>query len=727
MKKNYFIFFSLLFALLLSNLTGSANPFYTLAAGEEFVYGKIGTFEDGSLKYTLAIVRKRNENKTFYRMGFQPYQPRIVQGGGNLKAYENPRDYHQYDVYLIFNGQKFGPYDEVYDMDFTDPDPDEWVSDDGKTISFCGQKGKKFMGVVHNTERSTFWVPSQALNIDVKHPEDIFTVAYGEGDVRMYRDGQQIQTQLNYFKTLKHSANGNLLYAATDKASGEKGLYLNHQKIDSEAKSIGGDFIPGTDQLYYIENFEDGSKKLHLGSQEFYFNANDEIAKIEFIDGYVSFVVRKDKTWENTIYEYDLKTQQMHHHGPYLITRMAKLYNPLGYAIMHQSKENDAYVHTYTFLKAGGEVIEKYIRPAKASTPILQIAPSNDIYIIKRESPVRITKNGKPYPFDGNVEQVNKTGIMPSSGQLYTISTVKSEFNNMANNAIRIDIGDQSYFCKGHPTMYIPTTEAPVLYTVNRAAGEDNRQNMLFKNCEPLLNETWKHIEQPAISANGEHFAVMVFNYGDKWQVNSIMGYYPTNGCMHQDWHLLVDGKEMPGNYGFPAYLKDQNKLVALKQEGNQLVVKDLLSNQNINTHTSTTASASGTEANTQSSFVNLQNHWKKTCINVEQGLTCGDIAPGWHSAMWILEPSENGYVKIKNRWKGTYLHIEGGLEVQCSEIQPGWHSAMWLIERIPGTNEVRLKNRWKGTYLNIEHGSLHCTDIQPGWLSARWNLNPVQ
>ncbi len=124
--------------------------------------------------------------------------------------------------------------------------------------------------------------------------------------------------------------------------------------------------------------------------------------------------------------------------------------------------------------------------------------------------------------------------------------------------------------------------------------------------------------------------------------------------------------------------------------------------------------------------MVQIQNVWKSSYLNIENGLACGEIAPGWHSARWILEECE-GFYKIKNVWKGTYLHIEGGLAVQCSEIQPGWHSAMWTIEAIPGTDQVRIKNRWKGTYLNIEHGSLHCTDIQPGWDSAKWRIPHVK
>jgi hypothetical protein len=139
-------------------------------------------------------------------------------------------------------------------------------------------------------------------------------------------------------------------------------------------------------------------------------------------------------------------------------------------------------------------------------------------------------------------------------------------------------------------------------------------------------------------------------------------------------------------------------------------------------------ASASGSIKNAKVSekkkqgdkFFNIKNRWKGTSINIENGLAVGEIAPGWHSAMWIFEPVE-GYVRIKNRWKGTYLNVENGFG--CTEIAPGWHSAMWEIEPVEGTNYVKIKNRWKGTYINIENG-LNCTEISPGWHSAMWEID---
>ena len=122
--------------------------------------------------------------------------------------------------------------------------------------------------------------------------------------------------------------------------------------------------------------------------------------------------------------------------------------------------------------------------------------------------------------------------------------------------------------------------------------------------------------------------------------------------------------------------------------------------------------------------YSRIKNRWKQTYLHIENGfIECSNIAPGWHSAMWIIEPvSGTSFVRIKNRWKNTYLNIETG-NIQCTDIQSGWYSAMWEIIPIIGTNYYRIKNRWKETFLHIESGTQQFTDIQDGWHSAMWEI----
>ena len=122
-----------------------------------------------------------------------------------------------------------------------------------------------------------------------------------------------------------------------------------------------------------------------------------------------------------------------------------------------------------------------------------------------------------------------------------------------------------------------------------------------------------------------------------------------------------------------------------------------------------------------------LQSRWKPDrYLNIEhRGLQAGRIEPGWHSAMWVIEPvaGERGFVRIRNRWKPEqYLHIEDG-DVQSGPIKSGWHSAMWTIEPVGGERGLhRIRNRWEADhYLHIENGEPEVGPIKSGWHSAMW------
>lgn len=123
--------------------------------------------------------------------------------------------------------------------------------------------------------------------------------------------------------------------------------------------------------------------------------------------------------------------------------------------------------------------------------------------------------------------------------------------------------------------------------------------------------------------------------------------------------------------------------------------------------------------------FVRIENRWRPSeFVHVEHGLAFGPIQPGWHSAQWVIERTEDGYFRIANRWRDTdYLHVENG-RLESGPILPGWHSAMWVIE--PAEQPyVRIRNRWRPEqYIHVERGRLRAGRIQPGWHSAMWLIH---
>lgn len=706
---------AILFLFSIKATIAYAQPIYKLLPGEEFVFGKIGTFENGDHKYTLAIVRKRNENKPFYKMGYIPYRDRILQNSENLKLYNTPEEHHKYDFWLIFNGKKFGPYDEIYDMNFKEPNVDKWVSRDGKSISFCGKKGDKFWGVVHNKEQNFFYTPSTSLTIDPNYTSDVYGLWFSKGNIKLYGNGKLIKGDFTEFKDIEHGVNGDLLYKAKEKNKTTWGLYVNHRRVTGGDENVHeAGFIPGTSTLYYKVNITNGKYRVVVGEHRYEFKHSIRPVDFYFANNYVVFNVFNSETNKSTLFEYNVKTRKMNKHGEYKISDMDISRNKLAYSLKAMTKENGKFVYNYTFMLEGGKVIDTY--KAKAGDrAFMRISPKGDYFIIKEENKTyKITKNGHPYPFKGEISQWESDAFSSLNDNLIVMSEVKSDIKNSQNSDVRLDVGDKYYAFKG---MYqdgslVVAENADMVYSVHSGTGTSNNHKMLFKNGSKLLNGTWKYFDRTVTNSKGNHFAVMACNYMQNWPANNKLGYYTTNVCMSQNWKMIVDGKVLDDKYGAPAYLKSLDKLVSLKQEGNSIIMVDLVSGQNI----------SGWVTNTD--FVKIKSKWKNTLLNIEHGITCGNIDEGWHSAHWVLEPVEgSNNVRIRNRWKNTYLNIENGEAVQCTEIQPGWLSAMWVVERINGNKEVRLKNCWKGTYLNLEHGSLRCTDIQQGWLSAVWGI----
>ncbi len=89
---------------------------------------------------------------------------------------------------------------------------------------------------------------------------------------------------------------------------------------------------------------------------------------------------------------------------------------------------------------------------------------------------------------------------------------------------------------------------------------------------------------------------------------------------------------------------------------------------------------------------------------------------------IWAIEKIANSAeVRIKHLPTGGYLHAETSAQTPTiGAIQPGWESAKWLIEQ---TDEAfyRIKNKWRGTYLRNETGVVELGESQPGWWGGQW------
>lgn len=116
---------------------------------------------------------------------------------------------------------------------------------------------------------------------------------------------------------------------------------------------------------------------------------------------------------------------------------------------------------------------------------------------------------------------------------------------------------------------------------------------------------------------------------------------------------------------------------------------------------------------------IELYNRYKKGSLQMVNGkpnLTTQS------KPIWAIEKIANSAeVRIKHLPTGGYLHAETNAQTPTiGAIQPGWESAKWLIEQ---TDEAfyRIKNKWRGTYLRNETGVVELGESKPGWWGGQW------
>lgn len=117
---------------------------------------------------------------------------------------------------------------------------------------------------------------------------------------------------------------------------------------------------------------------------------------------------------------------------------------------------------------------------------------------------------------------------------------------------------------------------------------------------------------------------------------------------------------------------------------------------------------------------IELYNRYKKGSLQFENGKPV--LKTQGNNAIWMIESIANSSdVRIKHVPTGTYLHAETDPRFPAiGPIEPGWWSAMWTIE-FTDEGYYRIKNKWRNTYLRNETGVVELGESQPGWWGGHW------
>lgn len=561
----------------------NSSILYRFEEAEDMVYGKVGLFDDGSVKYTLAIIRKPNMSKQVYEAEFDdPYGPRPLSGGGVMKVNNNPQDYDRYDYWVIFNGQKMGPYDRIYEMHQDEPNVDKWVSADGKYISFSAVKGQKYAAIIGNKEVTSFWNFSQAPAYDPAFGKNTFAMRWSNDDTRLIENGAVKLKGWKVIEKVSYSDDGqNLLYVGAETNKDERFVYLNHQKIAGPYYLVSSAvFVPGTDKPC-IDGFGHeiiNGRSIHnhgfvlIGTRKIPIPDGCSVYSFHFAGQWVSFAVQKaNDTYKGkdvykissfSVYEYNHVTDELITHDGYA--------NTVGTDVLN----GKFYYHTFNsngdklLVKQGGKVLSQMNRKDYGeSAPFFRFSLNDDVLTfnnMKFMGPYTITLNGKPFTPAGNqiMESGLSTQFNPSTGKIQMHIRKDRSLDGIKNRFIN---GNTSFDFEGWVADYsvvYATQSEDIFFTTKSFDAKKNFYFEIFKNGKLAVDGKWYSITPLEIAPDGSRFATLV---SDLQFSGVIQSYNTLNQNMNYKRTLVLDGKKIGDSYGIPVWSNAKHKFLTLQ------------------------------------------------------------------------------------------------------------------------------------------------------------------
>lgn len=531
------------------------STIYSLQDGEEFVYGKIGKKSDGAVKYTLAVVRKPNRTKEVYELSCYYYShygidPRMVKP-------KVPKDYNRYDYYLIFNGKKFGPYDNIYGVN-EKPDVDGWVNRDGTNISFAFTRGKMFYPVINGAMGMPYWRPDYAPDYAVYGSNrGAYSFKRSRDDYRLYEDGKSIFKEAKGITKPSYSDSGSLIYAVAHENSSEYYVYINHKKSlgpYGRVSNSGVGFIPGTEKVYL-----NTSSYAKCGDREYRCKPDERVVNFTVGNNYIVFFVKNSKTQENRVYEYNIKREELSSHGPYI----GRIYCLKKYGKLLYYEYQNREAKQYSYIDLGGEIIWNRAHSKSDDRCTSTLSPNGDRYVIykDRSGKCHVEKSGVDMNINGDVAAIRLVKFIDNSPIIWCkvdqeIGGVKGEIY-YKDNHIEVSGPVGEIFAFPHSN--------DIYHTIRtKREGLDNIEYSLFKNGVQVESVSSITTDEMVCSSDGRNAFLDRGNY------------IISNDKMDSKSNLYVNNKIVPGRYGAPIWLEKLGILAAIKQSGNNLTIVEL-------------------------------------------------------------------------------------------------------------------------------------------------------
>lgn len=566
--------------------SSSSETVYTLQEGEEFVLGRTGLNDEGRVKYTLAVIRKANPGKTFYKAGFDPYGPRGL-GERTMRAVTSPGEENLYDFWLIFNGKKMGPYDRILDMTQDNPDVDDWISDDGQGISFSGAREDMYGSVINNRRGYSFWTTNQAPLYDGASGSQDYIIQFGPNDFRYIEKGR---TKFRGWKKVRDFAASHdgeaTLYTGSETNSRELNVYLNHELIDGP---VGGTmnvgFVPGTQTPYYTAYFHGQETPSYsvVGSQKITAPLNGSFEKTVVSPKALLFTVKvKDSNIPGVNSQFQYRFDYYYYNNQ---SGTLKKWPTQGAQTSRAVVQNgDIYVRTVSsdgedilFLNPQGGVSQRIPTEgtnaikAAGSSRLAADSQGNLFTAIKLDETDTYRGNYSVYKNGERIYQAlegfsfKRFETMPNTGKLFAVFRHE---NSTQDFNYTVFYGSTQFQVTGRVRDWIPAPEAEVVFSLRQDRPDGPVQ--ILKNGTLIDNTWWKGACEFTPSADGTSYAMM-----DVTDNSSGLPYYRIdNSTMHRSWQIFFNSKPYTGGKsGAPQWNPETQQFVFLEQQGRNIRV----------------------------------------------------------------------------------------------------------------------------------------------------------
>ncbi|WP_018526319.1 hypothetical protein [Alkalispirochaeta alkalica] len=565
----------LVILILPAAISAQENVVYRRESDEEFVYGRIGLNDDGTKRYTFLVVRTPNPDKTVYRREDEAYVGvRSIGRGGSMSVDRDVQEFDTFDYYIVFNGDKLGPFDRFKSLRHDNPNVEDWISPDGQGLTFSAVQGQHYQLYANSQRQTMYWSYAQTPLVAEAPGKVAFVVQFDRNNWHLRENRRLVKENYAGITNLEYSSDGSrLLYVGAPDNMRERFVYVNHQRVAGPYRTVMPyvtGFVGSTNTPYFVGNTADG-QEMTVGTRRVNLPPNiRSIGRVIYSNGKLAFSGQVDD--KHYTYLYTVSSDNLMVREGQLRPQGVISSNNRTYLSIIEPNENR------TLIDQNNNVVASFPRSELHETlsqVSYEVCRDGNVYAHFRRANGQgaVLKNGQPFELAGSgFSRTRHFSFNPVTG-LPQIALILSD--NPEGNQLRIIHNNRALDINGEMDNFERYSafppEGPFYWIRRRIHERRDWRWTIYRENEPVSRE-YPHMFAFTTSPDGKNFAALISTDPDA----DIRDYYSTNRSMHTRLTMMVDGNLVNGRFGAPVWSPRENRFLALGQSGRNIIIRRL-------------------------------------------------------------------------------------------------------------------------------------------------------